>query len=180
MRGRRVILGDPERARKNDFAPSVRMSSVEMRWSFADRKEGELGTELEERARGEGEGSRESGREAHWERGDLLGEEEWARRRKEKGRRSFKFDFAVLPGGTSGDVRMVGVDRALERVETGETEGESATAPSGRSFGAGTVCWEGLASDCGSSNKGSAMSKRSLRGSGRGAKRMRRVEGAEV
>ena len=78
-------------------------------------------------------------------------------------------------------MRIVGVERALERVETGETEGERATKPSGRSFGGGRVCVAGLVSTCGSSSEGSWGSKRrSLRGSGRGAKRMRRVEGVEA
>lgn len=139
MRERREALADPERARKSDFVPRVRMSSVETRWSFARLKEGELGTELEEARREEGEGLREPGKEADWERGDLGGEE-LARRRKEKGRRSFKFDFGEFLDGMLGDVRMVGVERALERVESGETEGERTTKSSWRSFGAGTVC----------------------------------------
>ena len=73
---------------------------------------------------------------------------------------------------------MVGVERALESEETGEMEGERTTILSGRSFGEG---WGGdLGSKWGTSDVVSWGSKsRSLRGSGRGAKRMRRVEGAE-
>lgn len=175
VRERRVTLADPERPRKNDFAPRVRMSSVEMRRSLAGWKEGELGAELEEGTREVIEGLREPGREAEWEEEHLLEEEELARWRKEKGRRS---DFGEFLDGMLGDVRMVGVERALERVESGETEGERTTKSSWRSFGAGIVCGGGLVSDCGTSD-GSKVSKRSLWGSGRGAKRMRRVEGAE-
>lgn len=71
MRESGELLADPERERNNDFAPRVRMSSLEKRGSFADLEEGEQGTELEEGAREEVEGLREPGREADWERGDL-------------------------------------------------------------------------------------------------------------
>lgn len=72
-----------------------------------------------------------------------------ARRKKEKGRRSFKFDFGVFLGRVLGDRRMVGVERALERVEAGETVGERARKPSCGSFGG---CVAGFVSDCGSSS----------------------------
>lgn len=60
-----MLLADPERARKSDFVPRVRISSAEKRESFTDWKEGELGRELEE-----GAGLRELGRGADWEGGD--------------------------------------------------------------------------------------------------------------
>jgi hypothetical protein len=167
-RGGRVLLDDPERERKNDFRLKERMSSVEMRGSFEDWKEGELGTELQERVREEIEELREPGRDAE----DLLEDEESARRRKAKGRRNFKFDFWVFLQGVSDDRRTVG---ALERVESGEGEGDRATKLSFR----GTGCVADLVSDCGSPNEASWSSRRSLLGFGRGAKRMRRVDGAE-
>ena len=163
-RGGWVLLADPERERKIDFRPKERMSSVEMRGSFGGCKEGELGTELEERVREEIEGLRELGKDAE----DLLEEEESARRKKAKGRRNFKFDF----WGVSSDRRTVVVERMLERVESGEMDGERATKPS---FIGGTGCVVDLVSDCGSSDEASWSGRRSLLGSGRGAKRMRRL-----
>lgn len=170
-----MLLADPERARKSDFRPKERMSSVEKRRSFGDWMEGVLGAGLEGRAREESEGLREPGREADWDRGDLLEEEESARRRKTKGRSSFQFGFGVFLEGVSCDRRTVGVERALERVESRETEGERAMKSSFRGIG----CVADLVSDCGSSDGAQWPSRRSLLGSGRGAKRMRRVEGAE-
>lgn len=124
MRGARGLLADPARGRKRDFVPRVRISSVKKRGSFADWKEGELGREVWERERG-----REAGR-GDWEGGEV-GEEEREARRKEKVRKSFMFDFWVVEGAL-GDARIVGVERALERVESGDIVGESATRSSGR------------------------------------------------
>jgi hypothetical protein len=131
-----VLPDDPERGRKRDIRPKENKSSVDMRGSFADCKEGELGKELEERVREEREGLHELGKDAEWV------EEESARRRKEKGRRSFKFEFRVFLEGVLGDRRIVGVERTLERVESGETEGERA----GKSSGAGIGCVAGFVS----------------------------------
>lgn len=147
VRRGRAQLEEPERARKSDFRPKEKMSSVEMRGSLVEWREGELGTELEERVREEREALRELGRDADWERG-----EQSVRRRKENGRRSLKFDFWEFLDGVLGDRRIVGVERTLEAVESGETEGEREREPSGRSAEAGTGCMADFVSGCGTSD----------------------------
>lgn len=153
--------------------------SSEMRGSLPGWKEGELGTELELGGREETEGLRELGRDVVQERGDPLVWDESARRRNVKGRRSFKLDFWVFFEAV-GDRRMVGVERTLEGVESGEMEGESGRELLWSSSVDGTGCAGIFVTDCGSSARVSlGSSMRSLLGSGRGAKRMRRVERAE-
>lgn len=68
VRHGKVLLVDPERERKNDFVPRVRISSVEKRGSLDEKEEGELGRDVEELGREET--LREAGREVDWERGD--------------------------------------------------------------------------------------------------------------